>query len=1355
MPFEGGVVTGMGFSTSRSQLVARAVSRWIDQLTDLSGRNTLLYYKDLARGTLDLSVADITSRERLLAGKTMRCSRLFPSSSDRADAVRRALEIYKKIRELDEERGINAGYVVAGMATWQEDRKSPAAPVLLRALSLAPTSAARDDFELTLDEEEIVNPVLLYKLRADYRLDITPEALGISLGDDGFSGPQLVYERLRKLAGDVPGFSVSDRLVAGTFTYAKLPMVADLEGATELLGSSDLVAAIAGDPQAQRAITEQSTLEHDGVSAAPCTSSPADEFAVLDADASQSRAIHDVLAGRNVVIQGPPGTGKSQTIANLIASLIAAGSRVLFVAEKRAAIDAVLRRLAERDLTDPVLDIHDGVKNRRRIAEELESTLDRARLVPPPDVGDLHRRLTDKRDQLDDHAALMHERQFPWEVTVFDAQAGLLGIPANRRSLVRLQWRELADLHGQSAEQARDGMREYARAFESIAKADTPWAGSAVHTNEQARHIHDVAVELHLTALPRAHDRLAEVTAELGMPQPKTVDEGAALLALLSGIVETRRVLGNDAFAADDLGDLVTATASRRERRQRGSTMSWSTVRALRRSARERWLSGKPRRSELHKAFGAAENRLAIWRSLGYPGLPRPSADLGGANAALQTLDRCVRDLDAVLPRPMLAQLPLHELANMAAHLAADSQTPWRLAALHAMEAQLTDFGLGTLLAELTAQHMTAEEASDAFDSVWYASILDHVRMRDQRYAAFSGGRLREDVRTFQRDDVEHLAQNAARVRRLAAHRLRDVQDRYPGQANMIRGEAAKKRKHKPLSEVMRQAPEVMLALKPCWATSPIVVSHVLPADQLFDVVIFDEASQVKQADAIPSIMRAGQLVVAGDTRQLPPTDFFGSISESDDEEAIYTDYGDIAAPRTVGFDSILDTLGSLLVDAPLTWHYRSCDERLIAFSNEHFYRPKMTTFPGVFGESCLRHVVAEQVPGIAGQESSTTAEVDAVVALILEHAYSYPEESLGVITLGTPHMRRIEAKLQAAIAAHPELESFFEEKGKKEPYFVKNLERVQGDERDAIILSVGYGKTASGRMQYNWGPVLRDGGERRLNVAVTRAKHRITLVTSFKTEEADQSRVRSEGGKLLCAYLKYVDSGGDVEAGGDKKVTLNPFETEVNDRLSAAGIPLIPQYGVGGMRIDFAAQHPTRPGRMVLAIEADGASYHSADNARDRDRLRQEHLERLGWRFHRIWSTDWFLDPDAEIARVLAAYERAVACSEQTPEAPERDPVGPRVTGPSHVRSRAETAPTRRLRRPRIRPGYEITAYDHRQLVELAKWIESDSLLRTEDEVLTEMMTELHFRRRGPRIELTLRQAIAAARSAAGWTAR
>ncbi len=409
--------------------------------------------------------------------------------------------------------------------------------------------------------------------------------------------------------------------------------------------------------------------------------------------------------------------------------------------------------------------------------------------------------------------------------------------------------------------------------------------------------------------------------------------------------------------------------------------------------------------------------------------------------------------------------------------------------------------------------------------------------------------------------------------------------DRHPLQARVIRKQAALRRGHLPLRRLLDQASDVLFAIKPCWAMSPLMVSQVLPPTRLFDVVIFDEASQIIPADAIPAVMRGHQIVVAGDDRQLPPTNFFSRVSESDDEAA---EDDESLVSFGVGFESVLDALRPLLPTAALAWHYRSRDERLVAFSNSRIYGGALTTFPGVFRGECLRHVVVAQGAG-TGQEVSVTAEVNRVVELILEHARDYPRESLGVIALGIKHAERIDVALRVALARLEEdeaarLEPFFAD-DVPEPFFVKNLERVQGDERDAIIFTVGYGKHPDGRMRYQWGPLLRDGGERRLNVAATRAKHLLTLVSSFSGHDVDPERVTKAGARLLADYLDYASSGGTApEATGAAE--LDSFEADVRDRLAARGITVVPRYGVGGYRVDFAATHPQDAGRMVLAIE-------------------------------------------------------------------------------------------------------------------------------------------------------------------------
>lgn len=287
-----------------------------------------------------------------------------------------------------------------------------------------------------------------------------------------------------------------------------------------------------------------------------------------------------------------------------------------------------------------------------------------------------------------------------------------------------------------------------------------------------------------------------------------------------------------------------------------------------------------------------------------------------------------------------------------------------------------------------------------------------------------------------------------------------------------------------------------------------------------------------------------------------------------------------------------------------------------------------------------------------------------------------------------------------------------------------------------------GTGKSADGRLMYRFGPINNEGGERRLNVAVTRARSHMTVVSSFASVDMDPTKLHSEGAKMLQRYLAYAESGGtnlgDIAL--DRPV-LNAFERDVRDQLTAAGIPVVAQYGCSGYWIDFAAQHPTKPGRMVLAIEADGASYYSSDTARDRDRLRQEHLERLGWTFHRIWSSDWFHRREDEVIKAKAAYNRAVEASGG------QRPPRSAATPPSQESSPLPTAGIQRGARPCRVKRASITDYQARELVALVRWIESDTLLRTEEELLDATVVELGFRKRGGRIVAAITAAISEAR--------
>jgi very-short-patch-repair endonuclease len=307
-------------------------------------------------------------------------------------------------------------------------------------------------------------------------------------------------------------------------------------------------------------------------------------------------------------------------------------------------------------------------------------------------------------------------------------------------------------------------------------------------------------------------------------------------------------------------------------------------------------------------------------------------------------------------------------------------------------------------------------------------------------------------------------------------------------------------------------------------------------------------------------------------------------------------------------------------------------------------------------------------------------------------------------------------------------LDGFFNDGDSLEPFFVKNLERVQGDERDCIILSIGYGKGADGRILYNFGPVNKQGGERRLNVAVTRAKHSLVLVSTFRGDELDEAKCQTTGMSLLRAYTVDADRGGRLDRDAPPIAEINAFERDVADSLTRKGMTLRPQYGVSGYRIDFVVAHPSIPDRWVLAIECDGATYHSAQSARDRDRLRQEHLERLGWKFHRIWSTEWFKNKPGEVDRAWAALQDATRTDQAAP-APQH------VTPDIQPIVMVEAPPPLRGQRPYVTADRGIDAYSDWEISRIVQWIESDGRLRSEDELLAAVMDDLGFERRGAKI--------------------
>ena len=456
----------------------------------------------------------------------------------------------------------------------------------------------------------------------------------------------------------------------------------------------------------------------------------------------------------------------------------------------------------------------------------------------------------------------------------------------------------------------------------------------------------------------------------------------------------------------------------------------------------------------------------------------------------------------------------------------------------------------------------------------------------------------------------------------------------------LLRKEINKKTRHIPVRQLLSRIPKLLPKLKPCVLMSPLSVAQYLEAShETFDVVIFDEASQIPVWDAIGAIARGKQLIVVGDPKQLPPTNFFSSSSEDEDDRT---------PEEHKDLESILDELMTNgLRRKRLQWHYRSRHEGLITFSNRQYYDNELLTFPSP--EAGLGGVRFKHLPEARYDKGKSRTNRGEAVALVDDlvarlRKTDGPRRSFGVVTFSQAQQKLVEDLLDQKRREHPEIELHFgdEPPVEGEPVFVKNLESVQGDERDVILFSICYGPDEAGKVSMNFGPLNRDGGERRLNVAVTRAKHEVLVFSGLRADQIDLTRTRAKGVRDLKYFLDYADRGpraltaansttGDAEADSE-------FEKMVADRIRKAGYDVHHQVGCSGYRIDLAVVDPAAPGRYLLGIECDGATYHRAATARDRDKLRQMILEGLGWKLHRIWSTDWWHDANQEIDKLLSA---------------------------------------------------------------------------------------------------------------------
>lgn len=1261
---------------------------------------------------------------------------------------KRLLQIYYDARTFEEEQGVNILYIALGFLKWfdrNDPNKARYAPLLLIPVELERKSA-NTKFRIRYSEDEIAtNLSLQAKLRQDFDLDL-PDVPDIEDLD-----PAAYFAEVKQAVIDIVRWEVlPNDMVLSFFSFSKFLMYRDLDAAAwphnngmQLTDHPLLTSLVSrkGFDAGPDVFDDSERLDE--------VLQPEDLVHVMNADSSQATAIERVRRGQNLVIQGPPGTGKSQTIANLIGAAVKEGKKVLFVAEKMAALEVVKRRLDNIGLGDMCLELHSHKANKRTVLAELERTLN----LGSPQTGRVKEhfhRLREVRDRLNRHAETMHERLEPSMLTPYRVIGELVSLrhrnipPADFTLDNCVQW---------SPADRKERLRIVNDVIERIRHIGTPaqhpFRGvmlDAMLPMDQQRwreRLPDVAALL--DDVIAANHELAERMTLHPAEHFSAMREHIALAERINAMPPCdRAALGHDAWTTrtTDLADIFeTATILNSTHQQLDPLISdaaWDTdVANTRRdlaahgrsffrylngayrrakaefrgllkqqppSTLDEWLNvldllikAQKARKELERlsetgtaAFGSAwrgersdfvalaatvswneqngDNAATLRRIAAQSA--EPAAIAQASRALQQAINEASPEVTALLDAVKLSteeaflsesleDTPISDLCKRIDAWTHNAERIDQWIQYRLQRDALESLGGGQLAERINDGRIAPQDAIDRYHMAHFEAVMRAMAQKHPHLAQFDGQmheKLLDEFRTLDQQRIELARQEVAK-----AHYVNMPKGGGEvGQVGLIRREFQKKRRHLPIRRLLAEAGDALQRIKPVFMMSPMSVAQFLePGAARFDLLLIDEASQVRPVDALGAIARCERVVVVGDDKQLPPTRFFHTVIGEDDEAADDDFFaGDM--------ESILGLcVAQGLPQTMLRWHYRSKHPSLIEVSNREFYDNQLVVIPSPYTkprELGLRfHHIADGVFDRGGS-ATNRIEAKAVARAVMQHAREHPELTLGVGAFSVSQRDAIIDELELLQREDQSSTDFFAT-DVDEPFFVKNLENIQGDERDVIFISVGYGRDQQGRMSMNFGPLSNEGGERRLNVLITRARRRLELYSSITGADIDISRVSQRGPRAFKTFLDFAShptfQRKQIADDDDSRV---PFDDSVVTALEEQGLTVARGVGSTSFFIDVAVmsngdeqladynevENDGHDGdgtsRCLLGIECDGPGYHAAAWARDRDRIRPSVLANHGWHMHRIWSTDWFRRPHEQLERVMAAVNQAKA---------------------------------------------------------------------------------------------------------------
>ena len=1165
--------------------------------------------------------------------------------------------IYRTARTSFEENGANSLFLTLGMLKWYENSKSQQpryAPILLLPVDMVRKSGNQYIIRKR-DEDIILNITLVELLKQNFRISL--DSLKELPQDESGVDVKLIFTYFRRAIAGQKKWNVLEESMLGLFSFNKFVMWNDIHANADQLKENVVVASLIEQRNRQAlsdAPVDARTIDKENA--------PMDFAIPLDVDSSQMEAIVESGRGRSFILHGPPGTGKSQTITNMIANALYQGKRVLFVAEKMAALSVVQSRLEKIGLAPFCMELHSNKATKKHFLEQMDQVLNVTRIQSPEDYARQSAELFRERCQLISYMEALHQKSMAG-LSLYECISEYLAIDGQESDG---PLPPQATMTAAYMEQCRSQIAGTDAILSIVGQPGShPLSGLEPADNKQGTLDAILSVlQQFSTTWRQFSTQLATLNAHVPLDLKDQPD--VQWLALLAQSAKT-------AVRHDQLHDALTSAYSEAILRIdiNACRREWEEVQAKwfipRYFAKKRFLQSLQAYGPVFESsvddllrqlsdYQAAaqslqsqdEAMMAFARQHGFRHQDRQDVyDRYLGNQPTARRKEFLYDADAVIS----LNNTLDELTRKFCALTANQ--PDRETIEHNIDKWLDNWQLvrdwyhwiakkqellqmnALPVVSLIESGQSPAAAVSAYLKSMYHQLITLAIDENEQLRMFNGQKFRQQVEQYKRDTQRFQLLSKQELYCKLASRVPSSSAAIAegSEISILKRNIANGGRGNSIRSILDNIPTLLPRLCPCMLMSPLSVAQYidLNADK-FDIVIFDEASQMPTSEAVGAIARGKSLIVVGDSRQMPPTSFFTS-TQVDEEVADIDD-----------MESILDDCITLsLCEHQLNWHYRSKHESLIAFSNSQYYGNRLLTFPSVDDHVAKVRLVPVQGVYDKGHTRSNPEESKAIVNEIIRRLTD-PElrqRSIGVVAFSKVQGDRIEDDLTEELDKRPDLKEIAF--NGDEPIFVKNLENVQGDERDVILFSIGYGADKQGNVSMNFGPLNNAGGERRLNVAVTRARYEMIVFSTLKASQIDLKRSHAKGVEGLKAFLEFAETGKlPFVSGNSHDQSKNVMVSQLCEALSREGYLPEPFVGRSNFKIDIAVSTREHPERFILGLLCDGPSYYETKTTRDREIVQPGVLNMLNWRVMRVYSIDWYENRERTLTQILQELQAA-----------------------------------------------------------------------------------------------------------------